>query len=179
MVNDEYVPARAVALSSYRPAFLAAIDKALRLEIGERPQSIAQWREQLLAPEPKRDRGRLSLGRALERLRTGDPARSAAPRRPQGSTEPLLASRAPSPVPAPPDAPQPKGQLLDFIDALKKRRSGLAAKKAPARPRACRSPAPVSRQAAADAFGRAMDRHPRPSRARPCRPRQGARAPRR
>jgi serine/threonine protein kinase len=71
MVNDEYVPARVVALSSYRPTFLAAIDKSLRLEIGERPQSVAQWRQQLLTPEPKRDRGRLSLSRALERLRTG------------------------------------------------------------------------------------------------------------
>ena len=82
MVNDEYVPARAVALSSYRPTFLAAIDKSLRLEIGERPQSVAQWREQLLTPEPKRERGRLSLSRALERLRTG--IRPAAVRRQDG-----------------------------------------------------------------------------------------------
>ena len=82
MVNDEYVPARAVALSSYRPTFLAAIDKSLRLEIGERPQSVAQWREQLLAPEPKRDRGRLSLSRALDRLRTG----GSRPQRPPPAT---------------------------------------------------------------------------------------------
>jgi serine/threonine protein kinase len=143
MVSDEYVPARAVALSSYRPSFLAAIDKALRLEVGERPQSIAQWREQLLAPEPKRERGRLGIGRALDRLRTGDPARAAAPQKPQGgSTEPLSRKPDPSPVPAPPDAPQPKGQLLDFIDALKKRRSGLAAQK-PA-PDARPSPAAVA-----------------------------------
>ena len=62
MVNDEYVPASQAALSSYRPGFLAAIDKALKLEIGERPQSIAAWREMLLAPEPKRDRGQLESG---------------------------------------------------------------------------------------------------------------------
>src|SRR5262245_27330360 len=43
MVNDEYVPAHAAALSSYRSGFLAAIDKALRLEVGERPQPIARW----------------------------------------------------------------------------------------------------------------------------------------
>jgi serine/threonine protein kinase len=154
MVNDEYVSARAVALSSYRATFLAAIDKSLRIDVGERPQSIAQWREALLTQEPKRDRGRLSLSRALDRLRTVDPARSAPAQRSKGSTEPL--SQAPSPVPVPPDAPQPKGQLLDFIDALKKRRSGLAAKKAPPPP-ARPSPAPVapppaspSRQAAAD-----------------------------
>jgi serine/threonine protein kinase len=102
MVNDEYVTARAVALSSYRPTFLAAIDKSLRLEIGERPQSIAQWREALLTPEPKRDRGRLSLSRALDRLRTADPARSAPAQRSKGSTEPL--SQAPSPVPRSPRA---------------------------------------------------------------------------
>ncbi len=71
MVTDEYVSARDAALSSYRPTFLAAIDKALRLEVGERPQSIAEWRKTLLAPEPKRD-GRLSLARALQRLRTGE-----------------------------------------------------------------------------------------------------------
>ena len=62
MVNDEYVAAHEAALSSYRPGFLAAIDKALRLDVGERPQSIAAWRTMLLAEEPKRGRGRLSLG---------------------------------------------------------------------------------------------------------------------
>ena len=145
MVNDEYVPARVSALSSYRLGFLSAIDKALRLEIGERPQSIEQWRKLLLAPEPKRERGRLSLGRALDRLRTVDPARSAVPQRSHGSTEPLSEkpSASPHPVPAPPDAPQAQGQLLDFIDALKKRRSGLAAKSAPAAA-ARSSPAPAA-----------------------------------
>ena len=44
VVNDEYVPAREAALGSYRSAFLDAIDKALKLEVGERPQSIADWR---------------------------------------------------------------------------------------------------------------------------------------
>jgi len=134
MVNDEYVPAHAATLSSYRSGFLAAIDKALRLEVGERPQSIALWREQLLAPDPKRDQGRLSLGRALARLRTQEPARSAAAQKPPGGgrTEPLPRNHEPGPslVPSPPDTPQAKGQLLDFIDALKKRRSALAAKKA-------------------------------------------------
>ncbi|NJO22465.1 MAG: protein kinase [Sphingomonadales bacterium] len=55
MVTDELVPARDAALSSYRPAFLAAIDKALKLEISQRPKSVAMWRKELLepqAPEP-------------------------------------------------------------------------------------------------------------------------------
>ena len=50
MVNDEYVSAREVALSSYRPGFLAAVDKALKLEVTERPQSVADWKATLLAP---------------------------------------------------------------------------------------------------------------------------------
>ena len=67
---------REAALSSYRPAFLAAIDKALRLEVTERPQSIAEWRGDAAgAPEPKRD-GWFESRRALQRLRTGDFSRS-------------------------------------------------------------------------------------------------------
>ena len=48
MITDELVPARDAALSSYRPAFLGAIDKALKLEISQRPKSVAAWRKQLL-----------------------------------------------------------------------------------------------------------------------------------
>ena len=54
MVNDEIVPASEAALSSYRTGFLKAIDKALRLNIELRPQSIAAWRGDLLAPDPPR-----------------------------------------------------------------------------------------------------------------------------
>ncbi len=54
MVADEMVPPADAALSSYRPRFLAAIDKGLRLEIGERPRSVADWRAELLAPAPQR-----------------------------------------------------------------------------------------------------------------------------
>jgi len=54
MVSDEMVPTGDAALSSYRPKFVAAIDKALRLDMGERPRSVAEWRTELLAPAPKR-----------------------------------------------------------------------------------------------------------------------------
>ncbi len=54
MVADELVPSADAALSSYRPRFLAAIDKGLRLEIGERPRTVAEWRTELLAPAPQR-----------------------------------------------------------------------------------------------------------------------------
>jgi serine/threonine protein kinase len=147
MVNDEYVSAQAAALSSYRSGFLAAIDKALRLEVGERPQSIARWRDELLAADPRRDRGRLNLARALERLRTGEPARSPPAEKHPDSEQPQPLSPTPAPssnlVPTPPDAPQPKGQLLDFIDALKRRRSELVAKKAAPAPQAPAPQAPA------------------------------------
>lgn len=52
IVKDELVKARDAALSSYRPQFLAAIDRALDLDIKRRPQSVAAWRADLLAPEP-------------------------------------------------------------------------------------------------------------------------------
>jgi WD40 repeat protein len=54
MVADELVPSADAALSSYRPRFLAAIDKGLRLEIVERPRTVAEWRTELLAPAPQR-----------------------------------------------------------------------------------------------------------------------------
>ena len=50
MVADEMVPVRDAALSSYRPGFLAAIDHALRLDMSARPQSVAAWRAELMAP---------------------------------------------------------------------------------------------------------------------------------
>jgi len=65
MVSDDIVPTADAALSSYRPRFLAAIDKALRLDMNERPRSVAEWRAELLAPAPKR---------AEPKRRTGPPA---------------------------------------------------------------------------------------------------------
>ena len=136
IVSDEYVNAAEAALSSYRSSFLTAIDKALRLEVGERPQSIAEWRGELLAPEPARAPGRLGLrlpiARTLNRLSnavTPAAAKIASPPPPPEATVALTEQPA-SLVPAPPDAPQPKGQLLDFIDALKKHAPPILAPKA-------------------------------------------------
>ena len=130
VLSDEYVAAGEAALSSYRSGFLGAIDKALRLEVGERPQSIAEWRGELLAPEPKRAPGRLGLrlpiARTLGRLSSAVApalAKGASPAPPEATA--ALTEQSPSLIPAPPDAPQPKGQLLDFIDALKKHRPPL------------------------------------------------------
>jgi serine/threonine protein kinase len=49
IVKDEYVPAKDAALSSYRPKFLAAIDRSLMLDIDKRPPTVHAWRAELLA----------------------------------------------------------------------------------------------------------------------------------
>lgn len=48
VIVDELVPTSDSALNSYRPRFLSAIDKALSLAIEQRPQSMANWRDELL-----------------------------------------------------------------------------------------------------------------------------------
>jgi len=122
MVNDDYISAREAALSSYRPGFLAAIDKALNLEVTERPQSVAEWKTALLTPEAKREKGRLGLpGRKPRTIEVRpEPTPAATP-----ATVALREDDPLSLVPAPPDAPQNQGQLLDFIEALKKNRPNL------------------------------------------------------
>lgn len=126
MVKDELVPAREAALSSYRPGFLAAIDKALALNVEARPRSIAAWRGDLLAPEPAKPGW---LTRALDKKRAA-------------ADEPI-ARAAPStgPVPPPPDAPGPQGGLLDFVDGLKGKPRDAQAAPQPAAPAASSSPA--------------------------------------
>jgi serine/threonine protein kinase len=118
VVNDEMVPARTAALSSYRPGFLAAIDNALALEVSQRPQSIAQWRKVLLTPEPKRDRPR--FGVTVKIKKPASPEAKPAEAKPAEEKILPLGADPVSVVPPPPDTPSPKGQLLDFIDALKK-----------------------------------------------------------
>ena len=149
VVEDQYVPARKVALSSYRSGFLDAIDRALRIEVGERPQSIAEWRAALLAPDPARKPSRLGLRlpRTLSRRSKTDaaPSRDAvlAPHRPAPDTPPAEVQA--SLVPPPPDAPQRRGQLLDFIEALKRHRSPiLAPRKNKKAAKAARRKAPVA-----------------------------------
>mgnify|MGYP003693755449 CR=1 FL=1 len=96
----------------------------------ERPQSIAAWRGMLLAPDPKRANGGLGLRLAL--VRTLGRKRSQAPATPLAAGKDAPDVRVPDKeatlVPLPPDAPQPQGQLLDFIDALKSRRSAAQAR---------------------------------------------------
>jgi WD40 repeat protein/serine/threonine protein kinase len=107
VVKDEYVSAKAAALAAYRPRFLGAIDRALDLDIERRPRSIAEWRGDLLAPEPKQPKkgwlaGEAATPAATKRKKAVVPAPS------EG-------------MPPPPDAPGPKGGILDFFEGLKKK----------------------------------------------------------
>ena len=53
MLEDIKMPSAAAAAADYRPDFLAAIDRALALRPGDRPQSIVELRQILLpAPSP-------------------------------------------------------------------------------------------------------------------------------
>ncbi|HEY1245011.1 MAG TPA: protein kinase [Hyphomicrobiaceae bacterium] len=159
VVNDEYVPAREAAPGSYRASFLDAIDKALRIEIGERPQRIADWRGQLLAADPPRKPERLAPRLPLARTlglagKAGGAAARANVAGDDAVSEPVETAAPPSAavpaslVPAPPDAPQPKGQLLDFIEALKKHRPPARA------PRPKKAGKPTSRPPTAPAAAR-------------------------
>ena len=115
MVKDELVSARDAALSSYRAGFLKAIDRALALNVEARPQSIAAWRGDLLAPDPVR---------ASWLTRTTDRRKNR--KKEKEEPEPVAAAtvattRPPTATPPPPDAPGPKGGLLDFLEGLRKK----------------------------------------------------------
>jgi serine/threonine protein kinase len=104
MVKDDFVPAREAAVGAYRANFLQAIDKALALTIDDRPQTIAAWRGDLLAPDPK-------PASWLQRTLGAD------------EKQPAAAAKA-KPVATPiPDAPGPQGALLDFVDNLKDKKA--------------------------------------------------------
>ena len=104
VVKDELPPAREAALAAYRQRFLSAVDKAIELDPAARPQSVAAWRGDLLAPDPSRPGW---LARAVGKGGEAEPA---------GKTRPAAAPAAGMPLP---DAPAPEGALLDYIAVLK------------------------------------------------------------
>jgi hypothetical protein len=153
MVNDEIVPVREAALGAYRAGFLKAIDRALVLNIEGRPQSIAEWRGDLLAPDPPKT-GWLTR-RANERKRREEAAAA------QASTVQMAAEALP-----PPDAPGPVGGMLDFFEGLRKKAMpGAAAKPEPAlveaaTPAAAAAPAPSPAPAKPRSLVEAVEKAP-------------------
>ena len=135
VVNDEYVPAREAALRllprhvprrhRQGPAHRGRASGRSALPIGA---------SALLAPDPARKPERLvprqPLTRKLGGLQKTDASASAGsgggPAAAAASSTPVPAS----PVPAPSDTPQPKGQLLDFIEALKRYRPAASTPRA-------------------------------------------------
>ena len=94
----------------------------------DRPQSIALWRGELLAPEPPRQGW---LSKALDQKREDEEALKRA-------HDDKAVARSPHPTtPPPPDVPGPQGGLLDFLEQMKspkqaaREAAGKAAKKAP------------------------------------------------
>jgi len=156
MVADDMVPVRDAALSSYRPSFLNGVEKALRLDVAERPRSIAAWRSLLLEPVPRPSRGAAGKPGAAAKVaepRTGPD--SAGPVASAARSEPPPFSR-PQPVPQPPAsrvksrkragfrAPSRGGVVSAFLDGWRK-----AVPNDPLSPAASAGPAVVAKSAAA------------------------------
>lgn len=135
MVKDELIPARDAALSAYRSGFLKAIDHALTLQVEGRPQSIAEWRGALLAPDPAKPGW---FAKSAPQKSDDEPAADA-PKAKAGK-KPAAAAHPP-----PPDAPGPKGGMLDFLDGLKKKPAASPAGQAND---AARKAAPAAAEAA-------------------------------
>ena len=167
------------------PGFLAAIDKALRLEVGERPQSIAEWREQLLAPEPKRERAASASAARCDRLRTGDrsrsPRRDAARQHRAAVAKRRAESRAGAARCAAAQGPAARlhRRAEEAPPGLRRSRRRAPATPAPAAPppvrAACGEPPPRRRRAHGPGYGpaptcaRAAGRRAEQQRPRPCR----------
>ena len=144
MVADDYRPAAQVALSSYRPQFLAAIDHALKLKVEDRPPTIAAWRRALSPPvvaqaaAPKRPAGVIlapapavplpPLARIPNIFKRRQPAHGAA-------AVPAAGPAArPAPAPAPATAPartRLKHRLVRLLEGVAARPAGDRADAAP------------------------------------------------
>ena len=66
LARDDLLPLARLARAPYRPGFLEAIDRGLRMKADERPQTIVEWRELLFRPEPLRQPARTSEPRGTD-----------------------------------------------------------------------------------------------------------------
>ena len=112
IIKDELTPTREAAIGAYRTGFLSAIDQGLILDTDRRPQSIRQWRGNLLAPDEPQSSWfrRSSSSKATDQL---DPRTQ-----PLAKTQPLPDTNPELPLP---DAPAPEGQFVDFVERLKRK----------------------------------------------------------
>jgi serine/threonine protein kinase len=117
MVKDEMIPARDAAVGGYRASFLKAIDKSLALAVDARPQSVAEWRGALLAPEPL----------PAPAVGGGWFSRTSGKKAKREDVQPVELSAH---APPPPDAPGPQGRMLDFLEGLQPRKAPEPAKAA-------------------------------------------------
>lgn len=69
-LRDDLVPTATIGAGRYRDRFLRAIDAALRLPVDARPQTIAQWRNELLGVRPERSKAAAAATRILSRHET-------------------------------------------------------------------------------------------------------------
>ncbi len=113
VVRDDLISVRDAVLATYRPRFLDAIERALALDPARRPQSVAAWRGDLLAPEPPKPSW---FRRTVDADGKAAGAASTANKN-AGKTVPLPNGQAPPP----PDAPGAPGQMLDFIEGLQQK----------------------------------------------------------
>jgi serine/threonine protein kinase len=131
-VRDELAPISQLARAPYRPGFLAAIDRGLRLKVEDRPQTIVEWREQLFRPEPLRQP-------LLPRSPTTDPAKGAAGEAPAKAAAASAAAPAPAHVAVAPvssaDAAAPPASkaapVVDTSGVVRPRGSSIPASERP------------------------------------------------
>ncbi len=156
VVKDELPPARESALAAYRQRFLSAVDRAVELDPERRPQTVAAWRGDLLAPDPVKAGW---LARATGRAGDHDPAAKA--QSAHSGAMPL------------PDAPAAEGALLDYIDVLKVGAAPAASAAAEPAPAAITTK-PNSKPSAAPTAAEKLPvpaLRPAPQKERPARPR--------
>ncbi|MEO0811105.1 MAG: serine/threonine-protein kinase, partial [Pseudomonadota bacterium] len=71
LLKDELQPAEQIAIGAFRKKFLRAIDKGLRLDMDQRPKSIAAWRKNLLDADTQISSEK-SIGWLFKRVGAGE-----------------------------------------------------------------------------------------------------------
>ena len=135
IIKDDLQTAEQAAVGAFRPRFLQAIDRGLRLDIDQRPQSIGEWRGGLLAPDDAPAQSSWLPRRLVSRTPEPEPEAAA-------NDAPTRMITAPMPIAPLPDVPGQTGQFPDFVEQLKAKTGGDAPEP-PASPVKRTPPAPI------------------------------------